>query len=296
MRVGMVRAPSGESWLARVDGEVAVPVRACRAERGADPLRDALAAGVDLQRAHAVAAEVPLEACELLAPVTAPQKIIAIGLNYADHAREAGLTLPTAPIGFIKTPNSIVGPGDEIRFTSDTTTQLDFEAELAVVIGRRVRNTPVEDALSAVFGYTVCNDVSARDAQFADAQWFRGKSFDTFCPLGPWIVTADEVGDPQRLRVACRVNGTTLQDSSTEEMVFGVAELVSYFSRFMTLEPGDVISTGTPNGVGFARTPPIFLQDGDVVEAEVERVGVLRNTVVQEQRAPVRWQAVKVAT
>lgn len=296
MRIGVVRAPSGETWLARLDGGVAVPVLASRSGRGADSLVDALAAGVDLERAQAVEADVPLEGCELLAPITAPQKIIAIGLNYADHAREAGLTLPTAPIGFIKTSNSIVGPGDEIRFASDTTTQLDYEAELAVVIGRRVRNTPVNEALSAVFGYTVCNDVSARDAQFADAQWFRGKSFDTFCPLGPWIVTADELPDPQRLAVTCRVNGTTLQDSSTAEMVFGVAELISYFSRFMTLEPGDVIATGTPHGVGFVRTPPIFLQDGDVVEAEVEGIGVLRNTVVQEQRASVRWQAAAVAT
>jgi 2-keto-4-pentenoate hydratase/2-oxohepta-3-ene-1,7-dioic acid hydratase in catechol pathway len=279
MRIARVEAPTG-TYLARIDGENAIPVAAAEDRPFADPLRDALATGVDPATAPAVSDPVPLDSYRLLAPLVAPQKVLAIGLNYADHAREAGVEPPAAPVAFVKTNNSIIGPDEAIRYHKEATSQVDYEAELAAVIGRRARNVAEDDALDHVFGYTACNDVSARDAQFPDRQWVRGKSFDTFCPIGPWVVTGDEVGDPQTLGIACRVNGATLQDSSTAEMVFGVAQLVSYLSRFMTLEPGDIIVTGTPAGVGFVRNPPVWLDHDDVVEVEIERIGVLRNPVI----------------
>jgi 2-keto-4-pentenoate hydratase/2-oxohepta-3-ene-1,7-dioic acid hydratase in catechol pathway len=216
----------------------------------------------------------------LLAPIARPGSIIAVGLNYADHARESGMVEPDTPITFAKLPQSVIGPGEAIRWSAGQSTQVDYEAELAVVIAAETRDVTVDDALGHVLGYTCCNDVSARDAQFSDGQWSRSKSFDTFCPLGPWLVTADEIPDPQSLPITCRVNGTTLQESSTAEMIHGVAALISYLSRFSTLRAGDVIATGTPAGVGFARTPPIFLADDDVVEVEIGGIGVLRNPCI----------------
>lgn len=279
MRIARIEDAAGVVWLARIDDEMAVPVRAAPSRLGADAVRDALAEDVELATAPGVADPVPLSEARLLTPLTSPQKVVAIGLNYADHARESDMELPDAPVVFAKFTSSIVGPDQPVRFRKQDATEVDFEAELAAVIGRRARDVDVVDALGHVYGYTLCNDVSARDAQFADGQWIRGKSFDTFCPLGPWIVTGDEVGDPQGLGIRCRVNGELLQNGTTKDMVFSVAELVSYLSRFMTLEPGDVIATGTPVGVGFARDPAVFLGDGDVVEVEADRVGVLRNPV-----------------
>jgi 2-keto-4-pentenoate hydratase/2-oxohepta-3-ene-1,7-dioic acid hydratase in catechol pathway len=275
-------AAGGSTWIARIEGDVVTPIIEAPRGPGRDALRDALAAGIDLRTALAVADAAPVDKVALKAPVTSPQKLLAIGLNYADHARESGLEPPTAPMTFVKTPNSIVGPGDEIRYAKDDTSQVDYEAELAVVIGRQARRVSEASALDHVFGYTALNDVSARDAQFADGQWVRAKSFDTFCPIGPWIVSADEIPDPQALRIACRVNGQTLQDGHTSDMIFGVASIISYMSRFMTLEPGDVIATGTPYGVGFARTPQVFLLNGDTVEIDIEGIGVLSNPVVVE--------------
>lgn len=280
MRIARAHAPDGGSYIVRIDGEAATPLLPAPGGPGRDALRDALAEGVDLAGLTPLGDASPLASWTLDAPVSAPGKILAIGLNYADHAREGGVEPPKSPITFVKTLNSLVGPDAPIRYSKSDSTEVDYEAELAVVIGRTTRRVSQADALDAVFGYTVCNDVSARDAQFGDGQWVRGKSFDTFCPLGPWIVTTDEIPDPQSLGISCRVNGTTLQDGTTTEMIFGVAELVSYLSRVMTLEPGDVIATGTPVGVGFARTPPIYLLDGDVVEVEVEGIGILRNPVV----------------
>jgi 2-keto-4-pentenoate hydratase/2-oxohepta-3-ene-1,7-dioic acid hydratase in catechol pathway len=212
--------------------------------------------------------------------IAPPSKVLAIGLNYADHARESGMEPPKYPLIFVKTNNRICYYGYPITWAAADSAVVEYEAELAVVIGRQARRVCVADALDYVFGYTCCIDVSARDAQFGDQQWVRGKSFDTFCPLGPAIVTADEIPDPQNLRIACRVNGETLQDSTTAEMIFGVAELIAYCSRFMTLEVGDIIATGTPFGVGFSRTPPIYLRNGDVCEIEIEKIGVLTNPVV----------------
>jgi 2-keto-4-pentenoate hydratase/2-oxohepta-3-ene-1,7-dioic acid hydratase in catechol pathway len=212
--------------------------------------------------------------------IAPPSKVLAIGLNYADHAAETGVTPPGTPLIFVKTNNSICFNGDPIRWAASDSTEVDYEAELAVIIGTRARRVSEADALDYVFGYTCCNDVSARDAQFGDQQWVRGKSFDTFCPLGPTIVTADEIPDPQNLSIKCRVNGETLQDSNTSHMIFGVAHLIAYCSRFMTLEVGDIIATGTPPGVGFSRTPPIYLKHGDVCEIDIEKIGVLSNPIV----------------
>lgn len=278
MRIARI-ATQGAVLLARLapDG-TATPLAVEDPAPGADPLRRLLAAG-DIAEAQPTGDPVPAEAYRLLSPLRAPEKVLAIGLNYRDHARESGAELPTSPLLFAKTPNGIVGPDDVIEWAAGDSAEVDYEAELAVVIGSTARRVAVEDAMAHVLGYTACNDVSARDAQFADGQWTRGKSFDTFCPLGPVIVTSDEIPDPQALGLRCRVNGRTLQDGTTSDMVFGVAELISRLSQVMTLVPGDVIATGTPVGVGFARTPPIFLQDGDTVEIEIDGIGVLRNTV-----------------
>jgi 2-keto-4-pentenoate hydratase/2-oxohepta-3-ene-1,7-dioic acid hydratase in catechol pathway len=187
---------------------------------------------------------------------------------------------PARPLVFAKFPSSVIGPGEPIRIDRSLTQRVDWEVELAVVVGRRMRDVPEGDALAHVFGYTVGNDVSARDLQFGDGQWVRGKSLDTFCPLGPVVVTADELPDPQALGLRTRVNGETVQDSNTSEMVFGVAELLSFCSRSFTLEPGDVVLTGTPWGCGEFMDPKRSLQHGDVVEVEVDGIGVLRNEVV----------------
>jgi 5-carboxymethyl-2-hydroxymuconate isomerase len=223
-------------------------------------------------------ADPELASAPRLAPVT-PRKIVAIGLNYLDHIRESGAQAPERPLVFAKFPSSIVGPDAPIRVPRDVTERVDWEVELAVVIGRRARNVAPEDALGHVFGYTVANDVSARDLQFGDGQWVRGKSLDTFCPLGPVVVTADEIPDPQALRLTTRVNGELVQDATTDLMIFGVRELISFCSHSFTLEPGDVLLTGTPWGCGEFMDPKRSLAPGDVVECEVEGIGVLRNPV-----------------
>ncbi len=226
----------------------------------------------------------PAAEATFLAPVR-PRKIVAIGLNYRDHIAEAGLEEPSAPLVFAKFPSSVIGPGETIEIDPLLTARVDWEVELAVVVGRRMRGVAAADALSHVLGYTVANDVSARDLQFGDGQWVRGKSLDTFCPVGPWVVTAEEVPDPQALRLRTRVNGETMQDASTAAMVFGVADLLAYCSRSFVLEPGDLVLTGTPWGCGEFMTPPRSLKDGDVVEVEVEGIGSLRNPVAVREAA-----------
>ncbi len=240
-------------------------------------------AGIAALRAAAeparIAAEgTPLARLVLLAPVPRPGKVVAIGRNYADHATEEGVVPPGSPLVFAQFPSSVVGPRAAIRWDPTLTDQVDYEAELAVVIGRRARCVTEADALSYVLGYTCLNDVTARDVQFADGQWVRGKSLDTFCPMGPAIVTADEIPYPGDLRITCTVNGETLQDARTSAMFFGVPRLISHCSQAFTLEPGDVIATGTPAGVGIFRRPPRLLQDGDVVTVTLEGVGELTNT------------------
>jgi 2-keto-4-pentenoate hydratase/2-oxohepta-3-ene-1,7-dioic acid hydratase in catechol pathway len=221
----------------------------------------------------------------LLAPIPRPGKVVAIGRNYREHAAEEGADPPTAPLIFAKWPSSVVGHGAEIRWDPVLTRQVDYEAELAVVIGRRARRVAVDAALDHVLGYTCLNDVSARDLQFGDGQWTRGKSLDTFCPMGPVLVTADEVGDPQDLGICCTVGNEMVQEARTSQMYFTVAEVVSHCSMAFTLEPGDVIATGTPAGVGAFRTPPRFLADGDRVRVEIERIGVLENVCRVESTA-----------
>jgi 2-keto-4-pentenoate hydratase/2-oxohepta-3-ene-1,7-dioic acid hydratase in catechol pathway len=220
----------------------------------------------------------PLADVKLLAPVPRPGKIICVGLNYRDHARETGQKLPTEPVLFSKFANSVVGPGADVLVPPEAE-KIDYEAELAVVIGRRATAVPVEDALVHVAGYACANDVSARSLQFRSSQWLLGKAIDTFLPLGPWLVTADEVPDPQGLGIRCLVNDEVLQDSDTGQMVFGVAELIAYASRTITLEPGDLLVTGTPSGVGMAADPPRFLRPGDRMRVEIDGLGQLDNTV-----------------
>jgi len=229
----------------------------------------------------------PRDRVELLAPIPRPRKnIVCLGLNYKDHAEESmrakGLPveLPEYPVVFTKSPTSVTADGAPVPAHAGATHELDWEVELGVVIGTGGRAIPRARAFEHVFGYTVINDLSARDLQFRHKQWFLGKSLDGFCPMGPALVTADEIPDPQALKLACRVNGVTKQDSSTAQMIFDVATIVETLSRGMTLEPGDVIATGTPAGVGFARQPPEFLKPGDVVECEIENIGVLRNRIV----------------
>ena len=213
----------------------------------------------------------------LLSPVTRPGKIIAVGRNYHEHAAEEGVTAPADPVVFAKFPSSLIGDGADIAWRAADTRQVDYEAELAVVIGRTARDVPTSRALDHVLGYSCLNDVSARDLQFGDGQWVRAKSLDTFCPMGPWIVTAEELADPGVLGIRCLVNGEVVQDARTSEMVHHVPELIAFCSRFMTLEPGDVIATGTPGGVGVFRDPPRFLGDGDEVVVDIEGIGRLTN-------------------
>ncbi|MFO7571625.1 MAG: fumarylacetoacetate hydrolase family protein [Gaiellaceae bacterium] len=211
-------------------------------------------------------------------PIERPGKIICVGLNYRDHAEEQGVELPTEPLLFAKWPNALIGPGEPIVIPP-MVTKADYEAELGVVIGARVKNVSRENALEAVQGYVCANDVSARDLQFADGQWSRGKSVDTFCPVGP-LVSASEIADPHALRIRAVVSGDVLQDSTTSNLIFGIDEIISHISKTMTLEPGDLILTGTPAGVGVFRDPQRLLRPGDEVTIEIEGVGSLTNPVV----------------
>jgi 2-keto-4-pentenoate hydratase/2-oxohepta-3-ene-1,7-dioic acid hydratase in catechol pathway len=215
-----------------------------------------------------------------LAPPLRPGKIVAIGLNYLDHIRESGVEPPERPLVFAKFPSAMVADGEPIVLNPAVAQRVDWEVELAVVVGKRLRDVDNTAAMDGVFGYTCSNDVSARDVQFGDGQWTRGKNLDTFCPVGPAIVTADEIPDPQDLRLTTSVNGERVQDASTAEMVFGVAEILSFCSFNFTLEPGDLVLTGTPWGCGEFMTPQRWLRDGDVVEVAVEGIGTLTNPVV----------------
>ena len=221
----------------------------------------------------------PLAGLRILAPLTRPEKIICVGLNYRDHAAESGQPIPDEPIIFAKFANSIIGPGAPIRLPLLAPKCVDYEAELAVVIGRPCSRVPVSRAMDYVGGYTCANDVSARDLQSRGGQWVHGKAIDSFLPLGPCLVTPDEIGDPQALGIRCVINGVSMQDSNTSLMIFGVAELISFISQTISLSPGDVISTGTPPGVGSARKPPRYLAVGDEVTISIDVIGDLRNPV-----------------
>jgi 2-keto-4-pentenoate hydratase/2-oxohepta-3-ene-1,7-dioic acid hydratase in catechol pathway len=262
-----VRLVSFEGGFGRVEGDTVVPM--------GPSLVDWLAFGT---QGIATGTPRPLAEVRLLAPVPRPGKIICVGLNYRDHAKETGQAIPTEPVLFSKFANSVVGPGADVVVPPDAE-EVDYEAELAVVIGRRASAVRAADALDHVAGYTCANDVSARSLQFRSSQWLLGKAVDTFLPLGPWLVTADEVPDPQALGIRCLVNDELLQDSNTGQMVFGVAELIAYASRTITLEPGDLLVTGTPSGVGMAADPPRYLRPGDRMRVEIDGLGRLENTV-----------------
>lgn len=228
-------------------------------------------------------ATISLDDVTLLAPVASPPKIVCLGINYRDHAEEQKKETPNEPILFMKPRTAIIGPDQRI-IRPKLVKQLDYEAELAIVIGEKGKNIPVSEAKRYIFGFTAFNDVSARDIQFKDKQWTRGKSFDTFAPMGPCITTANQIEDLNNLGVRTRVNGELRQNSSTKNMVFNVYEIVHHISRVMTLEPGDIIATGTPAGVGvFMKPKPKFLSPGDLVEVEIEKIGTLRNTVSEEK-------------
>ena len=214
------------------------------------------------------------------APVPKPGKIVCIGLNYRDHAAESNMPIPERPVVFSKFSTAVIAPGEPVVIPA-TSQQVDYEAELAVVIGRRAKNVTADRAYDHVLGYTAFNDVTARDFQFGDGQWQRGKSCDTFAPMGQTIVTADVITDPHKLSIKLRLNGQTMQDSNTDQMIFGVPALIEFISQTITLEPGDVIATGTPSGVGFARKPPVFLKPGDEMEVLIEGVGGIGNPVGQ---------------
>jgi len=254
---------------------------------GADQLPDSMleflqAGEVALQTAKELLdeaqGEIALDSAKLLAPIPNPSKVIAIGLNYMDHIREANIGVPELATMFCKYPSSIIGNDAEIRWSNELTQQVDYEAELAVVIGKTARNVSEADAYDYIAGYMNCNDVSARDLQFrAGDQWLRGKCLDSFCPLGPYLVTRDEIGDPHNLSIQCELNGRLMQDSNTSEMVYRIPYLIEYLSQAFTLLPGDVIATGTPHGVGAFRRPPIWLKQDDVVAVKIEGLGVLNN-------------------
>lgn len=245
-----------------------------------------LAGGVEAreraENAAAIAETVPLASVKLLAPVPRPPKLICVGLNYRDHAIETGNEIPKIPTIFNKFPSTtVIASGDTIVLPKNST-KPDYEAELAFVIGKGGRHIPAEKWQDHVFGYTMVNDISARDFQLATSQWLMGKTFDTFAPMGPALVSADEIADPHELDISLTVNGETLQNSNTRELIFRIPDLVAYLSSVVTLEPGDVVSTGTPSGVGFARKPPRFLKDGDEVIVRVQGLGELRNVCQTE--------------
>lgn len=212
-------------------------------------------------------------------PVCGPSKIICLGKNYAEHAREGGFDSPKTPLIFCKSPNALNGPFDDVLMP-ESSGQIDWEVEFAVIIGKEGKRIKGKDAFSHIAGYSVMNDVSGRQAQFSDSQWYRGKSFDTFAPLGPAVVTEDEIGDIRNLRLICRVNGSIMQDGNTKDMIFDIPYIIENISRDITLLPGDIISTGTPSGVGIFRNPPVLLNSGDVVECSIEKIGMIRNRFV----------------
>lgn len=286
MRLATIQGPTGPRLVVQ-RGDQYLDVRAADVRLPAG-MRELLQAGPAALQALAEAARrpgatpVPAADVRLLPPVPDPPKIVCLGLNYRDHAAESGAPIPKEPVLFSKYATALVGDGAPIVLPP-VSKEVDYEAELVVVLGKRGRPRNEQEAREYVAGYTIGHDVSARDWQLKkdQKQWMVGKTFDTFAPTGPVLVTADELPDPHRLAIRLRLNGRTMQDSNTSQMVFTVPQVVAYLAQVMTLEPGDLIFTGTPPGVGFARKPPVFLNPGDVAEVEIEGIGVLRNPVVQ---------------
>jgi 2-keto-4-pentenoate hydratase/2-oxohepta-3-ene-1,7-dioic acid hydratase in catechol pathway len=287
MRLATIQTPAGPR-AAVLQGDSYVDLHATRPDLPLS-VRALLAGGAGLLRAAAEAAarhdavRHAAASVSLLAPIPDPPKVVCVGLNYRDHAAESGAPIPKEPVLFSKFATAIIGPGEAIRLPA-VSQEVDYEAELVLVIGRKGRRLSAADAMDHLAGYTIGHDVSARDWQLKKdgKQWLAGKTFDTFAPIGPVLVTADEVPDPHDLGIRLRLNGKTMQDSNTRQMIFRAGDVIAYVSQIVTLEPGDLIFTGTPPGVGFARKPPVFLKGGDVVEVEIDGLGVLRNPVVEE--------------
>jgi 2-keto-4-pentenoate hydratase/2-oxohepta-3-ene-1,7-dioic acid hydratase in catechol pathway len=287
MRLATIQTPSGPR-AAVLQGDSYIDLHATRPNLPLS-VRELLAGGAGILRttqeavARPDAVRYPIGTIKLLAPIPDPPKVICIGLNYRDHAAESGAPIPREPVVFSKFATAIIGPEEPIRLPS-VSREVDYEAELVLVVGKKGRNLKAEAAHDHLAGFTIGHDVSARDWQLKKdgKQWLAGKTFDTFAPIGPVLVTADEIADPHQLGIRLRLNGQTMQDSNTSQMIFRAGDLLAYLSQIVTLEPGDLIFTGTPPGVGFARKPPVFLKGGDVVEVEIDGLGVLRNPVVQE--------------
>jgi 2-keto-4-pentenoate hydratase/2-oxohepta-3-ene-1,7-dioic acid hydratase in catechol pathway len=296
MRLVSFHDAAGGSRVGVVRDALVAPIDVARSA-GRSAMRTLLGQGEDgLARASAQAEAAfagarglrNLPELSLCPPVPDPEKILCVGFNYRDHTEEMAMEQQAAPNVFAKFRNSLIGSDDDVVL-SGPSTEIDYEGELAAVIGRRCRAVGVEDALEFVAGYTVHNDVTARDLQFKTSQWTLGKAIDTFGPMGPVLTLIDEIPDPQAVSITTRLNGEVMQHAATSEMVFTLAELIAVISQSMTLEPGDVISTGTPAGVGYKRTPPRFLTDGDLIEVEITNIGVLRNRV----RAPISTAAAR---
>lgn len=258
-----------------VEGDSVQPIE------GFSSMIDAIAAGATAIAAAPRGAALPLADVKLHAPIPRPPKVVCIGLNYRDHAIESGMAIPTIPVVFSKFSNSVIGPGDTVIVPKNSE-KPDWEAEFGVIMAKPGRHVSKEDAMDYVFGYTCINDVSARDWQLQTSQWIMGKTFDTFCPMGPWIVTKDEIADPHNLRIGLRLNDETVQDSSTKELIFGIPEIVEHLSKVFTFEPGDVISTGTPPGVGLGMKPQRWLKPGETMTVFIEGIGELVNPTAAE--------------
>lgn len=287
MRLATIQTPSGPR-AAVLQGEEYIDLHATRPDLPFS-VKELLAAGAGMLRSAAEAAarpdavRYPASSVKLLAPIPDPPKVICIGLNYRDHAAESGASIPREPVLFSKFATAVIGPGEAICLPA-VSREVDYEAELVLVVGKKGRHLSASSAVDHLAGCTIGHDVSARDWQLKKdgKQWMAGKTFDTFAPTGPYLMTVDELGDPHNLSIRLRLNGQTLQDSNTRQMIFRAGDLLAYISQVVTLQPGDLIFTGTPSGVGFTRKPPVFLKDGDVVEVEIEKLGVLRNPVKQE--------------
>ncbi|VTS07091.1 fumarylacetoacetate hydrolase family protein [Tuwongella immobilis] len=287
MRFATIRSEHGPKAVVQVGNNFvdvsAVDSSIPNSVRGILAGGDAMLAKVNAAAAAANAPRIAVADAQYLPPIPDPQKILCIGLNYRDHALEGGREIPTEPVLFGKFANTLIAHGESIRLPK-VSAKVDYEAELVVVIGKAGRDISEADAWDYVGGYTVGHDVSGRDWQFrgAEKQWIIGKSFDTFAPTGPVMVTKDEIPNPHELQVQLRLNGQTMQNSNTREFIFGIPKLLAFLSQVITLEPGDLLFTGTPPGVGVARKPPVFLKPGDVVEVEIESIGLLRNSCIAQ--------------
>ncbi len=275
MKLATFSLPGSAPQVGLVEGDQVRPLT------GFADMKAAIAAGAAALATSAAGDPVPLSSVKLHAPVPNPGKLICIGLNYRDHAIESNMPIPTIPVVFNKFPDTVIAPGEDVIIPKNTE-KPDYEAELAFIMSPAPKHLTEANAMDYVFGYTIVNDVSARDFQLQTSQWIMGKTFPTFCPMGPWIVTADEIADPHNLRIGLRIDGETVQDSNTRELIFNIPQLVAHLSQVITFAPGDVVSTGTPPGVGMGRKPPRWLKAGETMTVFIEGIGELTNSCVAE--------------